>query len=131
MPVDRFTKVLDAGCARGQYSRKMAQTFPWIEVIAMDIKMRDLQSDHPPNLSFREGNLLKLEDEYTYDFIYCIDVLEHIPNNVKVMDNFYEALKDGGYLYLHMPCDIGKGRIFPDKFFAEFNEWASEEHIGE
>jgi len=131
LPVDRFTKVLDAGCGRGQYSRKMAQTFPWIEVIAMDIKMRDLQGDHSPNLFFKQGNLLKLEDKYTYDFIYCIDVLEHIPNNVKVMQNFYEALKYGGYLYLHMPCDIGKECIFPDQFLAEFNRLASKEHIGE
>ena len=110
---------------------EMAQTFPWVEVTAIDIKTWDLQGDHPSNLLFRQGNLLKLEDKHTYDFIYCIDVLEHIPNNVEVMQNFYQALKDGGYLYLHMPYNIGKERIFPDKFFTEYNARMKKEHIGE
>lgn len=131
LPVEKFTKVLDAGCGKGQYAKKMAQSFPWITMIAMDAKIQNFQGDYSSNLFFREGDLLKLEDNHTYDLIYCIDVLEHIPNNTKIMEHFYQALKDGGYLYLHMPYDIGEKCIFPDRFFAEFNARADKEHIGE
>jgi 2-polyprenyl-3-methyl-5-hydroxy-6-metoxy-1,4-benzoquinol methylase len=130
LPVEKFTKVLDAGCGSGLYAEQMAQKFPWITVIAVDVKKQDFQFGQLSNLLFREGDLLKLEDSNSYDFIYCVDVLEHIPNNVTVMENFYHALKDGGYLYLHMPYVIGEKRIFPERFFEEFNRWADKDHIG-
>jgi 2-polyprenyl-3-methyl-5-hydroxy-6-metoxy-1,4-benzoquinol methylase len=131
LPVEKFTKVLDAGCGSGLYAKQMAQKFPWITVIAIDKKKQDFQSEQLSNLFFREGDLLKLEDSNIYDFIYCIDVLEHIPNNVTVMENLYHALKDGGYFYLHMPYAYGENRIFPERFFEEFNKWADKDHIGE
>lgn len=131
LPVKNFTKVLDAGCGSGEYALKMAQSFPWIDVIAMDIKRQNFQSNYPPNFLFKRGDLLELEERHNYDFIYSIDVLEHIPNNIKVLRNSYQALKHDGYLFLHMPYDIDKKSIFPDKFFAKFNVWAEKEHIGE
>lgn len=131
LPVEKFTKVLDAGCGKGNHAKKMAQSFPWITVIAMDAKIQNFQGDYPSNFFFREDDLQELKDNHTYDFIYCIDVLEHIPDNTRVAGHFYQALKDGGYLYLHMPYDIGKKCIFPNKFFVEFNAWADKEHIGE
>lgn len=130
LPVEKVTKVLDACCGGGRYALKRAKRFPWIVIIAMDIKAQDFQSSCPPNFFFRQGNLLELKDKDTYDFVYCIDVLEHVPNNTKVIEHFYRALKNGGYLYLHMPYDIRKKRIFPDKFFVEFNAWTEEEHVG-
>jgi len=130
LPIKNFIKVLDAGCGKGQYAIKMAQNFPWIEVTAMDIKMQYFQNNRPHNVVFRQGNLLELKDNNAYDFIYCIDVLEHVPNNIKVLQNFYQTLKSCGYLYLHVPYDIGKKRIFSDIFFNEFNEWSKHQHIG-
>lgn len=131
LPIKNFTKVLDAGCGDGQYALKMAQRFPWIKVTAIDIKMQDFQSNHLSNFFFRKGCLLNLEDKEAYDFIYSIDVLEHIPNNIKVLWNFKQALRNGSYLLIHMPYDVRKKRIFPDKFFAKFNAWTEKEHIGE
>jgi len=59
-----------------------------------------------------------------------IDVLEHIPGNIRVLKNIYKALKPNGYFYLHMPSRVQK-RIFPEKLFIEFEDWTREEHIGE
>lgn len=73
---------------------------------------------------------MDLEENSAYDFIYCIDVLEHIPGNKKAIRNFYRALKHGGYLYIHMPSKEGKS-IFPKRYYEEFAEWVAREHIGE
>ncbi len=130
LPVEEFKEVLDAGCGGGECAIKLAQRFPWIKIMAIDLKTQNFASNHPSNVFFRKGDLLKLEDKAVYDFIYCIDVLEHIPNNLKVIQNFYQALKNGGYLYIHIPYDVGKRYIFPDKFFEEFNKWSKHKHIG-
>lgn len=131
LPLKNFTKILEAGCGDGHYALKMAQRFPWIEITGIDIKKSDFQSNYPSNFFFKQGDLQNLEDKETYDFIYSIDVLEHIQNNIKVLQSFQQALRDGGYLFIHMPYDIGKKRIFSDKFFAKFNAWTKKEHIGE
>jgi len=85
---------------------------------------------HPKNVNFKQTDLLKLEAENCYDFCLSIDVLEHIPGNIRVLKNIYKALKSNGFFYLHMPSRIQK-RIFPEKFFREFEDWRREEHIGE
>lgn len=71
----------------------------------------------------------KLKEKKCYDFCYCIDVLEHITENSKVILNLYHALKIGGYLYIHIPNKT-QHRIFPRLFFKETEEWAKGEHIG-
>lgn len=130
LPVKKFEKVLDAGCGNGQYARKMARRFPWIQVIGVDVKPQDFKGSNLSNLSFVQTDLQGSKDQDTYDFIYCIDVLEHIPRNKEVMLNFFRALKKEGYFYLHVPYDVGRKRFFPDKYFAEFDKWKDDEHKG-
>jgi SAM-dependent methyltransferase len=130
LDVRNFRDVLDAGCGPGDYALSFARKFPWLKVTGMDIEPRVPVEDLPPNFLLRQGSLLDLGEDAAYDFIYCIDVLEHIPGNEKVMRNFYRALREGGYLYLHMPSRERK-RIFPDRLYKEFDEWAEHEHIGE
>lgn len=37
------------------------------------------------------------------DFAFCIEVLEHVWQSWKLLDNIYANLKDGGILYLSQP----------------------------
>jgi SAM-dependent methyltransferase len=130
LPVKNFTYVLDAGGGDGNYARELAKKYPHLTINAYDIKKRESWNAHPKNVNFKRRDLLKLEEENYYDFCLSIDVLEHIPENRKVLDNIYKALKNGGYFYIHMPRKDEK-RIFPERFFREFDNWAKEEHIGE
>ena len=57
--------------------------------------------------------------------------LVHIPNNQKVLENIYKSLKTGGYFFLHMPSKNTDERIFPKRFFKDFDKWLEKEHIGE
>ena len=132
LPIDRFKIILDAGCGSGKYALRLAVQYPLIQVIAVDIKIPQLSDQVPSNFSFLYKNLMDLDEHNRYDFIYSIDVLEHIPDNIKVIRNFHMALRQGGYLYLHMPNNRGTQRhIFPDTYFSNFNNWEKNEHIGE
>jgi SAM-dependent methyltransferase len=128
--IKTFTNVLDAGCGPGDYALSFARKFPWLNVTGIDIKPRIQGNNIPSNFNVRQASLTDLDEHSIYDFIYCIDVLEHIPGNRKVFENFYNALKENGYLYIHIPAKKRK-RIFPDRLFREFDEWGKHEHIGE
>lgn len=129
LPVKKFSCVLDAGCGRGGYAKKIAIKYPHLKIDAYDIKKHESWNGKPRNVNFKQSDLLKLEDENYYDFCLSIDVLEHIPENRKVLENIYKALKIAGYFYLHTPTKDEK-RIFPEGFFREFDNWAKEEYIG-
>jgi SAM-dependent methyltransferase len=131
LPVHQFEKVLDAGCSNGSYALQVAEKFPGLQVTAVDINDRDFPKPTPDNVHFRQQNLMTLKETNIYDFIYSIDVLEHIKGNITAIENLSRALKPGGYIFLHIPYDRDDKRIFPTRFFKEFNEWAAEEHIGE
>lgn len=123
--------ILDAGCGHGHYAMKMAHKFPHARITALDIKPVMSMNNFQLNVSVVTGDLLLLDATDTYDLIYSIDVLEHIPGNQKVVHNFYRALKMGGYLYLHTPNRIQGRRFFPIKLFKKFDAWVKDEHIGD
>lgn len=131
LPVLRFRRVLDAGCGPGVLAMKLARRYAHMEVAGYDLKSEFIKDNLPSNLRLEHRDLLDLREHEKYDFVYSIDVLEHIPDNERVVQNIWYALKDGGYFFLHMPRDNSKKRIFPKRFFREFDSWCQKEHIGE
>ncbi len=133
----RFNAVLDTGCGSGVYTFYLAKRYPQIRIDACDLNEDAINSCKKlqkttsfNNINFYTMDLKNLEAKNQYDFVYSIDVLEHIKSNKKVIENIYNSLKDGGKFYLHMPGKVQR-RIFPEKYFSNFNKWAKEEHIGE
>jgi 2-polyprenyl-3-methyl-5-hydroxy-6-metoxy-1,4-benzoquinol methylase len=131
LSLGRYAAILDAGCGDGHYAVKMGRKFPYARVTAMDIRPVISLNKFPTNVSVVSGDLLFLRTADTYDIIYSIDVLEHIPGNCRIIQNFFRALKPGGYLYIHMPNKTDGRYIFPSKFFETFRAWENDEHIGE
>lgn len=134
----RFTRVLDAGCGPGQFTFYLAQKYPRTKFTGYDIseidirkckdKKQELQLD---NVQFKRLNLFELIEEERYDLIYTIDVLEHIVWNLEVIRNLDRALKKEGILYIAMPNEKNHKYVLPEKFFKEYIEWSSKEHIGD
>ena len=133
LPVLLFQRVLDAGCGSGGYSLELAKAYPYLKITGYDIKESNSWNTFlPKNIRFQHQDLLQLSEKNYYDLCLCIDVLEHIPGNRKVMKNIYRALKPGGYFYLHMPRpEKYDRRMFPKKFYKGFDSWVKEEHSGE
>lgn len=129
LPTESFCQALDAGCGSGIYTLKLAKRYPRMEVIGKDIKKFKGWRKSPPNVQFHQQDLRQISEKNYYDLCLSIDVLEHIPENAKVLKNIYNSLKTNGYFYLHMPSRHWQ-RILPKRFFREFEEWVKNEHIG-
>lgn len=102
--------MLDAGGGEGAFAYHVARRFPqWHVVVAdnarstLDRGQRikdDLRLD---NLELREVDLLRLDDRERYDVIVCSDVLEHIEDDQRVVDNLARSLRRDGVLIVTAP----------------------------
>jgi SAM-dependent methyltransferase len=133
-----FQDVLDAGCGPGLFSFYVAEKLPEARVSGYDFSQKNILVCNvekgmrcSPNVSFKRVNLTDSLEKGQFDFIFSIDVLEHIPGNGKVLRNFYKWLKAGGTLYLAMPYEAGHRYLLPRRLFRKYIAWAKKEHVGE
>ena len=106
----RFNRALDAGCGIGLYSFYLAKRNPSAMVDACDYNTgyievaKRIQNELKlSNVNTFQADLLQLSEIDKYDLIICMDVLEHIEDDQRLLANFAKALKDGGILYLTTP----------------------------
>jgi 2-polyprenyl-3-methyl-5-hydroxy-6-metoxy-1,4-benzoquinol methylase len=62
------------------------------------------------NVSFAIEDLTNINHQNKFDLIVCVDVMEHIHDDVTVFRNFYDSLKSGGYLLINSPYNIKNNR---------------------
>lgn len=49
-----------------------------------------------------------------FDFILCLHVLEHIPDDGKALQELYRGLKPGGWALIQVPIDLKRPKTFED-----------------
>ena len=130
--------VLDAGCGKGYFAFWLAKKYPNLFVEGWDLGKDNIsfcenvsEKEDLDNMSFSCDDLKNLSFENKYDFIYCLSVLEHIPDNELVIKKFHQALKKGGYFFALLPAGRSLNKYFDEKHYAELEHWAADEHIGE
>jgi len=50
----------------------------------------------------------------SFDVIYCSHVLEHVPDDLKAMQEFHRVLKPGGWAMLQVPLDKNRMKTYED-----------------
>lgn len=118
--------ILDAGCGFGQYDRFLLNSFPKARISSVDIKEDYLQANRhyfknaiEHNLiSFYEVDLLEFNESPQYDFALCVDVLEHIEDDVKVIKNISRSLNIGGFFLMHSPSHYAEEDAGGDDSFV-------------
>lgn len=133
-------KMLDAGCGFGQYDRFLLKQFENVRITSIDVKQDYLddcriyfrEEIERNRIGFERRDLLETGYEKRFDFVLCVDVLEHIEEDVEAMTNLARALKPGGYFLMHSPShhseeDAGE----EDSFVGEHARTGySKEEIG-
>ena len=63
-------------------------------------------------------------EDASYDFIICNHVLEHIPDDIKAMQEIYRVLAPGGTAILQVPYDGSRADTFEDDSITDKKERA-------
>ncbi|KAF2259040.1 S-adenosyl-L-methionine-dependent methyltransferase [Lojkania enalia] len=102
-------KILDIGCGPGSISTGFARYVPEGSVMGVDLTGEVLeqarqhlskQLSPPSNITFEYGNVLdglKYANS-TFDVVFCNQVLTHIPDPVKAMQEMRRVLAPGGFI---------------------------------
>jgi 2-polyprenyl-3-methyl-5-hydroxy-6-metoxy-1,4-benzoquinol methylase len=129
--------ILDLGCGRGEFATMIAEGLPQAQVTALDIRLhtvarlnRVIKHMKLKNVTTFLGQLEQIPPMRKFDFIYSVDVFEHILEEEMPFAAAYERLKPGGYLLVKMPSKH-QSTILPAVWFKEHEDWLKEEHIGQ
>jgi 2-polyprenyl-3-methyl-5-hydroxy-6-metoxy-1,4-benzoquinol methylase len=106
--------VYDAGSGFGQYSYFIAKQFPLATVFGIDMKEEQIADCNQffrriglNQCSFAVEDLTQINHIDKFDAVLSVDVMEHIPDDVKVFQNFYRAMKINGQLFINTPSNLG------------------------
>jgi malonyl-CoA O-methyltransferase len=91
-------RILDAGCGKGRYSILLKKEFPQAEIVAMDVST-EMLSQIPANIIKINRGILDMPfaDNY-FDFVICIEALEHVVQIETGIKELLRVIKPGGKL---------------------------------
>lgn len=119
---DKIIEVYDAGTGFGQYSYFMSKKLFPANILSVDIKadwINDAKEFFSKvgssNVKLKTEDLLQIDHENKFDLILCVDVMEHIAEDGKVFQNFYAALKSGGFLLINSPSIFGGSDVHDEE----------------
>ena len=114
-------QILDAGSGFGQYSFWMSKKFSQAEILAVDVKEEQVADCNAffnqigkIQVKFEVGDLVTFVQPEKFDLVLCVDVMEHIEEDVQVLTNYCSSLKTGGMLLISTPSNMGGSDVHDD-----------------
>ena len=93
------TDILDAGAGFGQYTYWLHSTNPSWKILSVDVKDEQVadcntffQKIGATNVRFEVQDLTKYVKQNAFDLVVCVDVMEHIEEDVQVFKNFHASI---------------------------------------
>lgn len=137
LPLKDFVNVIDLGAGLGEFTFMMADEMPSTKFLAIEIlpdrveKLKEIvrKFDYT-NVEVYPDFIETVDAKEAFDFIFAIDVFEHIPEEKMPFKACYEKLRPGGYLMIKIP-NARQRTILPERFFEDHNKWLEKEHVGQ
>jgi SAM-dependent methyltransferase len=130
---EKELSIYDAGTGYGQYAYFMAKKLIPNNIYAVDVKTewisdceKFFKSRNLKNVSFGIEDLTKINHENRFDLITCVDVMEHIEDDVKVFQNFNRALIKDGFLVINSPSIYGGSDVHDETDTSFIGEHARD-----
>lgn len=125
--VGQAKKILDAGCGKGRYAALIKHAFPQTEVHAIDVSDEMLRHV-PPTITSKNASIQHLPyPTHSFDFIYCIEALEHVPNPSAAIKEMYRVLSPGGRIVIIDKNNAKKGALEIEKW----ERWFDQQELNE
>lgn len=93
-------KILDFGAGIGMY----AQTFQDLGMAPICVEVDKAQSVYLEKKGYFVISTIKDVPQKSIDYVYTLNVLEHIENDAEEIKNIYDSLACGGILFVYVPA---------------------------
>ena len=131
--IDIRKKILDAGCGEGRFSKYFIEK-------GADITSMDFSEEYVKlaKKNIRKGKFvlgsvtnIPFPDNY-FDYIFSVDVLQHVPELKKAISEFHRVLKKGGVLIIIDKNKLGlhKKYLIPNILVQKYKEMAEWRYSG-
>jgi SAM-dependent methyltransferase len=88
----------------------MSRQFPDAEVLGIDFQKESVEAClhvknkiRLQNVNFKKSSIENLSERNYFDLIICVDILEHIEDDLAALESLFSATLPGGILLLHVP----------------------------
>jgi len=106
-----YRNILDAGSGPGVFSFELVRRFPNARVLGIDLLEESIDvCTHiankigAGNVEFRREQIETLQEKNIFDLVVCVDILEHIEDDLHALRRLYGATSPEGVLVLHVPA---------------------------
>jgi ubiquinone/menaquinone biosynthesis C-methylase UbiE len=114
---------LDVGCGSGRWSFYVADRFKQVEAVdpsdAVSVAQKMLQNKNA-RVSKASVDNLPFPDE-SFDFVFSLGVLHHIPDTAAAMAKSVKKLKKGGWFLVYLYYDLDNRGILYKGIFSMIN----------
>ena len=94
-----YKKVIDFGCSDGFFINLITDKVPEIKIVGVDSDINYL-NNNKDFVVFSDLDEIKEE----FDFIYSLNTLEHIYEDVEILKKINSKLKNNGKIFLYLPA---------------------------
>lgn len=99
-------RILEVGCNRGHYTKRVQAIAP--ESYGVDINAVAIGNGITQNLAVMDAENLEFPDK-SFDKIYSLHTIEHVPSPQKALKEMARVLKPGGKIVLAYPAEPIRG----------------------
>jgi SAM-dependent methyltransferase len=106
-----YRNILDVGSGPGVFSFELARCFPNARILGIDLLEESIDvCTHiankiwAVNVEFRREQIETLQEKNVFDLVVCVDILEHIEDDIHALRRIYGATSPQGVLVLHVPA---------------------------
>ncbi len=130
-------KVYDAGSGLGQHSYFIARKCKSCHILGVDINEEQVKASNEffnkiglgDRVKFQAGKLEDYACPQCFDLILNIEVIEHIEDDQKVLNNFSQSLKKGGTLILSTPSLFNEEHHEHEEEHDDEHKYSVDEHV--
>jgi len=115
--IDKKGRILDAGCGEGRFSKYFIENRANITSMDFSEEYIRIAKKNINKGKFVIGSVTKLPfKDNSFDYIFSVDVLQHVPDLEKAIKEFFRVLRKGGTLII-----VNKNKFgFHKKYFIPY-----------
>tara|TARA_B100000029_G_scaffold502416_1_gene577639 strand:+ start:135 stop:848 length:714 start_codon:yes stop_codon:yes gene_type:complete len=102
--------ILEVGCGSGNFTVMMGETGArvyGIEIEPSFVKAARQATEHQPTVRIEQADVTAQQWQQQFDTVVMLDVIEHLEDDVGILDVLHEALRPGGRIVLKAPAMPG------------------------